>query len=142
MFTNFQHMMAVMLCATTAAAGCASTGATRSASASAGPQASVGRSVMAEYVQKLPPGTPVRVSRSHAHTVRGTLMKATDQSVFVQPKTRIAEPMVEIPLDDVLGVTPEHPGGKSIGRAIGAGAAAGAAATVTILLILLASVSD
>ena len=70
------------------------------------------------------------------------MIKGTDQSIFVQPKTRIAEPVVEIPMTDVLQVTPERHGGNSVGRAIGAGAAAGAAATLAIFLIMFAVYGD
>jgi hypothetical protein len=93
-------------------------------------------------MQKLPPGTLVLVNRAGGHAVHGTLMKATDHSVFVQPKTRLPEAIVEIPVDDIVAVTPESKHDHGVGRAIGAGAAAGAAATVAILLILIAAAGD
>jgi hypothetical protein len=64
-------------------------------------------------------------------------MKATGESLFVQPRTRIPEGIVEIPIDDVLRVTPDTQSGSNLGRAIGAGAAAGAGATLAIFLILM-----
>ena len=134
---TFHRTTAVMLCVTLAAAGCATTGTTRTAPAYVGPQSNATRSVLVEYVQKLPPGTLVRVGRSQG-SIRGTLMKATDQSLFLQPKTRIPEPTIEIPFDEVVGVTPEQKNGNSVGRAIGAGAAAGAAAALSIILIIIA----
>jgi hypothetical protein len=100
------------------------------------------RSLLAEYVQKLPAGTEVRIGRANGHSLRGTLIKGTAQSIFVQPKTRIAEPVVEIPLSEVVQVTPERHGGSGVGRAIGAGAAAGAAATLAIFLIMFAVYGD
>ena len=54
-------------------------------------------------------------------------MKATTESLFLQPATRRPEPIVEIPLAGVLSVTPQPREGNHVGRAIGAGAAAGAA---------------
>jgi hypothetical protein len=69
-------------------------------------------------------------------------MKATDQSLFLQPKTRIPEATIEIPFDDVVAVTPEQKNGNSVGRAIGAGAAAGAAAALSIILIIIAVAGD
>lgn len=134
---TFHRTTAVMLCVTLAAAGCATTGTTRTAPAYVGPQSNATRSVLVEYVQKLPPGTLVRVGRSQG-SIRGTLMKATDQSLFLQPKTRIPEPTIEIPFDEVVGVTPEQKNGNSVGRAIGAGAVAGAAAALSIILIIIA----
>jgi hypothetical protein len=131
----------VSLCALLASGGCATSGATATAIQNPAPGSSTSQTVLVEYVQKLPPGTDVRVGRVSGHSVRGTLMKATDQSLFIQPKTRVAEPMIEIPIVDVVDVTPQHHG-NSVGRAIGAGAAAGAAATLAIFLIMFAIYGD
>jgi hypothetical protein len=140
MFMTLHRTMAVLLCITMAAAGCAATTRTTgTAPAYVGSQSNIARSVLVEYVQKLPPGTLVRVGRSQGHAIRGTLMKATDQSLFIQPKARIAEPTVEIPFDVVVAVTPEQRNGNAVGRAIGAGAAAGAAAALSIILIIIAA---
>jgi hypothetical protein len=100
------------------------------------------RAVLAEYVQKLPAGAAVRVDRTGARAVRGILMKATGESIFLQPKTRIPEPLFEIPLDEVVSVTPETRNGGHIGRAIGAGAAAGAGAALGVFLVIVAVLSD
>jgi hypothetical protein len=100
-----------------------------------------GSSVLAEYVQKLPLGMRVRVDRVKGGAIKGILMKATDQAIVVQRRTRVPEPPEEIPLSQVLSVTPEQQGG-GIGRAIGAGAAAGAAAALGIILILIAVAWD
>lgn len=143
MIKTFRHAIAMMVCAAVTTAGCATSGRTNLVATSAhADQGSAGRSALAEYVQKLPAGTQVRVGRANGHSVRGTLIKGTDQSIFIQPKTRIAEPIVEIPMADVLQVTPERHGGNSVGRAIGAGAAAGAAATLAIFLIMFAVYGD
>lgn len=139
---TLQRAIAMVVCAATTTVGCASSGATNLIPIPNSNQDGATRSALAEYVQKLPAGTEVRVGRVSGHTVRGTLIKGTDQSIFVQPKTRIAEPVVEIPMTDVLQVTPERHGGNSVGRAIGAGAAAGAAATLAIFLIMFAVYGD
>lgn len=137
-----KQAMCVIVCASMMASGCATAGNAPVAPANAGQQAAASRLALAEYVQKLPPGTLVRVNRVQGHAVHGTLMKATDQSIFVQPKTRLPEAVVEIPVEQILTVTPESKRDHGVGRAIGAGAAAGAAAAVTILLILIAVVGD
>jgi hypothetical protein len=133
---------ALLMCATVVAAGCASTGATRAVQVQPPAEGSAGRAVLTEYVQKLPAGTAVRVARASGRSVRGTLMKATTQSLFVQPKTRLPEPIVEIPMDQVLSVIPETRGGNHIGRAISAGAAAGAGAALAVFLVILAAFGD
>ena len=143
MVKTFQHAIAVMLCTAMTTVGCATSGTTNLVATTANrDQGGAARSALAEYVQKLPAGTQVRVGRANGHSVRGTLIKGTDQSIFIQPKTRIAEPVVEIPMTDILQVTPERHGGNSVGRAIGAGAAAGAAATLAIFLIMFAVYGD
>jgi hypothetical protein len=142
MLKAIHHAMAVVMCAAVAASGCATAGGTRVVSVPFPPGESAGRAVLAEYVQRLPPGTTVRVDRTKGRSVRGTLMKSTSQSLFLQPKTRIPEAILEISLDDVLRVTPETQSGNSLGRAIGAGAAAGAGATLAIFLVLIAAFGD
>ena len=137
-----KETMCLIVCGSMMAAGCATAGTARVAPTSIGQQNAATRSALVDYVQKLAPGTLVRVNRTQGHSVRGTLMKATDQSVFVQPRTRLPEPVVEVPVDDILAVTPESKHGNSVGRAIAIGAAAGAAATISILMILIAVASD
>ena len=141
MLNIFRPAIALILCTVITTVGCATT-ATTGVALAVPDQGTTNRIVLAEYVQKLAPGTEVRVARANGHSVRGTLIKGTDQSVFIQPKTRIAESLVEIPLSDVLQVTPQRHGGSGIGRAIGAGAAAGAGATLAIFLIMFAVYGD
>jgi hypothetical protein len=74
--------------------------------------------------------------------LRGTLMKATADAIVVQPRTRLPEPPIEIPLAEVLTVTPESGNGGSIGKAIAAGVAAGAGAALVTFFVLLSIFSD
>lgn len=124
--------------------GCATAGGMRMAAApqtqAAAPRSAADQAVLAEYVQRLQPGTKVRVDRASGRPVKGTLMKASDTVVVVQPRTRVPEPPIEIPLAEVLAVTPE--GSNSVAKAIGIGAAAGAAAALGTILILIAAFSD
>jgi hypothetical protein len=138
-----RHAIAMTLSAALAS-GCATTGGGRlavtqpaqnGASANGGEQA-----VLAEYVQRLPAGMRIRVDRTGGAVVKGTLMKASDAGIVVQRRTRVPEPPLEIPMADVLAVTPESSNG--IAKAIGIGAAAGAAAALGTILILVAAFSD
>jgi hypothetical protein len=129
-------MIALLMCAVLASPGCATTGAAGGAQAPRG-AAGGDPSVLSDYVQTLPPGSTVRVERRSGRTLRGTLMKATDSRVIVQPRTRIPEPPVDIALTDVFSVTPESPAGHSLARAIAAGAAAGAGAALAVFFIIL-----
>ena len=140
-----QGWMVATLCAALTASAC---GGARYAAVPAGlpvppaPDQAVDRAVLAEYVQKLPPGTTVRVERENAKTLRGTLMKATADAIFIQPKTRIPEPSIEVPLRDVQRVTPEAPNGGNLAKAIGIGAAAGAGAALGVFFVILAIFAD
>lgn len=99
--------------------------------------------VVIEYVRQLPPGTNVRVDRASERGVRGTLLKVGDQTLVVQPRTRIVVAPVEIPLADVTRVTVDTgSGGTSFAKAIGAGIAAGAAAALAVILVAIAVASD
>jgi hypothetical protein len=130
----------LIVCVAVAAAGCATTESSRLAPVTAPPAES--RAVLVEFVQKLPPGTLVLVGRTHGTSVRGHLMKATKDHLFVQPKTRLPEPIIEIPIDQIVSVTPQSTGGNHVGRAIGVGAAAGAGAALAVFLIVLAAFAD
>jgi hypothetical protein len=141
MFNRVKHAIVAVLCASVAASGCATTRIVQVSPAPSGDRLA-DRALMAEYVQKLQTGATVKVERTHRRTMRGVLMKATDQAIFVQPRTRLPEPAIEIPLDDVLAVTLESKHGNSIGRSIATGAAAGAAVVLTIFLVSLALWSD
>jgi hypothetical protein len=92
-----------------------------------------------EYVRQLPLGTNVRVDRATERTVRGTLLKVGDQTLIVQPRTRVAVPPVEIPLTTVTRVTVDTGNGNSLAKSIGVGLAAGAGAAAAVILILIAA---
>lgn len=133
--------LTLMLCAALAAPGCAT--ARAGAPTPAAPQArTTTQQVLAHYVQSLRPGTTVRIERAQGRAIRGTLMRANGTSLFVQPRTRIPEPPIEVPLSEVLSVVPDTGNGNTVAKAIGIGAAAGAAAALTVFLIILAAVAD
>jgi hypothetical protein len=134
--TPATRLLVLPLSLALALAGCATTGTAGAPAAPAG----VDPGVLAEYVQKLPPGSAVKVERASRKSIRGTLMKATDQALVVQPRTRVPEPPVEIPLRDVVAVTLDSGGnGANVARAIGIGAAAGAGAALAVFFIILAA---
>lgn len=139
-----KQLLALTLCAALVATGCATAGVPQTISASPTGDRLADRAVMAEYVQKLPAGATVRIQRTGRRTLRATLMKVTGTALYVQPRTRIAEPAIEIPLDEIVSVTLENSSGNgtSIGKAIAAGAAAGAGVVLAMILISLALWSD
>ena len=135
-----RRLTATLLTAAMLTTGCASASGPRVAT---GPQPGVvDQAAMADYVQRLPAGSKVRVERTDGTSVRGTLMKATADAILVQKNTRVPEPPVDVPLAQVTRVTVESSGGMSTGKAIGIGMAAGAGAIVAFFLILAATFND
>jgi hypothetical protein len=134
-----KRVFALLLSAALAAPACATTGTTGAVAAPGSGFAVANQSVLAEYVQRIPLGSPVLVQFTNGKEMRGTLMKATGQNVFVQPKTRIPEPPLEIPLTEVMGVALEPKKGNSVAKSIAIGAAVGVGAAVGFILILVAA---
>jgi hypothetical protein len=130
-----KKMLAVVLCGALAGPGCASASGTRIAQA---PQAPLqDNSAIADYVQRLAPGTKVHIEQSDGTSFRGTLMKATPQAIVVQKNTRVPEAPVEVPLDRVARVTIDG-NGSSSGKTIAIGVGVGVAVTFGIFAILAA----
>jgi hypothetical protein len=134
-----RRIVAAVVCAALVTTGCASAGGPRI------PQAAPGdpvrdTAVLADYVQRLSAGSKVRVEQTDGTSFRGTLMRATAQSILVQKNTRVPEAPVEIPLDRVTRVTLDN--GSSTGRSIVAGVSAGVAVTFGVLLLLAVLFAD
>jgi hypothetical protein len=134
-----RKMLAVTLCSALMTTGCAAAGVR----ASAGPQVPLAdqRVVLADYVQRLPVGAKVRVERMNGGTLRGTLMKATAESIVVQKHTRVPEPPIDIPLSQVTRVTLDG-GGTSTAKSVGIAIAVGAGCVLAFFAILLANYND
>jgi hypothetical protein len=132
---EMKSIIALLLCAGLAAPGCATSQATRVQTA---PQVVVAtapdRAVLADFARQLPAGSRVRAKLTGHRTVRGTLLKTTDRAIILQPRARVAEPLVEVPFDQLESLEQETPNGS--GRAVAAGAAAGASAALGTMLIL------
>lgn len=135
-----RQALAVVLCASLAASGCASGGGNHPQTSPSFGAGASDRSVLAEYVQKLPVGSKIRVERVKGDTLKGVLMKASDASLVLQRDTRVPESPVEIPLDQITRVSVE--GGSSTGKSVGIGVAVGVASFFGIGLILAAIFSD
>lgn len=128
-----RKLMALVMCAATGMSGCATV------NGGAAPQSNPVQvtAVMASYVTSIPVGSPVRVGLVDGRSCAGTLMRADERVLIVQPKGRIPEAPREVPMDQVLSVEIQRPSG--IGKVIAIGAAAGAAATFGVLLLLYAA---
>jgi hypothetical protein len=131
-----KKVLAAVLSIAIASAGCASTSGGRTPV----PIPTVSdTSAMAEYVQKLPAGSRIRVDRTDGRSMKGTLMRATAQAITVQANTRVPEPPVEIPLNTVTRAQLEGNGGSSTARAVGIGIATGLGVFFGIIAVIAAS---
>ena len=132
------RLLAVVLCGALVSTGCASVAGPRTAPVTP----SQDNSAIADYVQRLAPGSKIRVEQSNGASFRGTLMKATPQAIVVQKNTRVPEPPVEVPLNQVMRVTLNTNNGSSVGKTVAIGVGVGVAAFFGIVGILAAIYSD
>lgn len=138
-----KRLFVYMLATALAVPGCATAQGPRLQTSAAPTRSTQDSRILAEFAQQLPLGARVRATVSDNRTIRGTLLKTTDTSVFIQPRARLAEPVAEVPLAELVAIEQEGPGGaNSTGKAIAAGAAAGAGAALGIILILIAIAGD
>ena len=137
-----RKVLAAILCASMVTTGCATAGPRLTAARFAPGQAGVvSTSAMADYVQRLPAGSRVRVERVDGSSFRGTLMKAGPDAIVVQKNTRVPEPPVEVAMAQIARVTIEN-GGSSTGKAVAIGIASGVGAFFAILAIAFAASGD
>jgi hypothetical protein len=126
-----RQVLAIGLCGALGT-GCASASGPRVAQGTPAP--AINLTVLADYVQRIPAGSRVRVERSGGDVLRGTLMKASADAIVVQRNTRVPEAPVDVPLSDITRVTLDS--GSSTGKSIAIGMAAGAAGTLGVFAIL------
>ena len=134
-----RQTLALVLCGALVTTGCASAAGPRIAQAPGAPIQDT--ATLADYVQRLAAGSKVRVEQTDGASFRGTLMKATPQSILVQKNTRVPERPVEIPLDQLSRVTLDN-GHSSVGKTVAIGVGSGVAATLGFLMILFALYGD
>jgi len=136
-----RRVVALLLCGGIALPGCATAGSPRLQRIAPTTTSVQSAKTLGEYAEQLGVGTRVRAVMAGNRTVRGTLVKTTNQAIFIQPRTRLAEPVVEIPLDQLLSLDKEVPSG-GVGKSIAIGAASGAGAAIGVILILIAVLGD
>lgn len=133
-----KRFVALVLCSALVTTGCASAGGPRYNSttiAVENPQtAALDRATLAEYAQRIPAGSRVRVERTTGGALRGTLLKAGTDSITVQLNTRIPEPPIEVPFGTITRLTLEKNG--SVGKNIAIGVASGIGAFFGIVGLL------
>lgn len=133
-----KRLLTLVLCGALVSSGCASASGPRVAP---DPAAAMDRTILADYVQKIPAGSKVRVERNTGGTLRGTLLRSTADSLTVQRNTRVPEPPLDVPFGNITRVTLDT-GGNSTAKTVAIAVGAGVGATFGILLVLAALLGD
>jgi hypothetical protein len=95
-------------------------------------------SILRTYLERIPPGSRVRVMLLDGDRLRGTLMLVDGEDLVLRERTRVPEPPIRIPLDRVADVELIQNG--NLGKAIAIGAGAGAAAALGVFFVILATI--
>jgi hypothetical protein len=135
-----KRLIAMMICVALGAPACAASQGPRVQTAPTVLASTADRQVLAEFVGGLALGSRVKATVTGNKTVRGTLVKRTENALMLQTRTRVPEPLVEIRYTDLLSIEPETTSGTT-GRAIAIGVAVGVGAAVGTLMILAAALS-
>lgn len=98
--------------------------------------ARVDPALLVSYITQLRIGSRVRVSLDGGRRLSGTLMKADDQGLVIQPRTRVPEPPVQIALDSILAVELET--NSNVGKTVGAAIAGGVGGALAFFLVMAA----
>src|SRR5262245_24749200 len=93
--------------------------------------------IAGEFVHGLPLGTEVKLRLESGERVRGLLVAARETEVVIRPRTRIPEPLREVPLAAIVDADIVRE--TNVGKAVAAGVAAGSATALGILFALFAS---
>jgi hypothetical protein len=87
-----------------------------------------------KVAESIPLGSKVKVQMLDGDRISGILMRVDGDVVAVKRNTRLPEPAVAIPFDDVAKIERSKDGGVNVAKAIAIGAAAGAGAIITLIL--------
>jgi len=136
-----KRLMALLLCVVLVAPGCATSQTPRMQTAPQSLTRQAEREALSEFAAQLPLGSRVKATMDGNRTIRGTLVKRTDQAIVVQPRTRIPEPLIEVPFANLVALEQERPSSNT-GRAIAIGVGVGVGAALGMLLLLAAALGD
>ena len=84
-----------------------------------------------------PLGTKVKVETYERRKYTGTLMRVTDTAIVIKRSTRLPEPPLTVPFDQLARLEQDR-GGMSVAKALGIGLAAGAGAVASLMIMAFA----
>lgn len=130
-----KRFTASLLCVLLLASGCVTSRTPRVQTTPQVPTRIADGDVLADFAGQLRIGSRVKATITGNRVIRGTLVKRTDQALVLQPRTRVAEPLVEIPFSELLALEQENPP-SGTGRAVAVGVGVGVSAAVVTLYVL------
>jgi hypothetical protein len=130
-----KRFTASLLCVLLLASGCVTSRTPRVQATPQGSARITDGDVLAGFAGELRLGSRVKATTTGNRIIRGTLVKRTDQALVLQPRTRVAEPLVEIPFGELLALEQENPS-SGTGRAVAIGVGVGVSAAVVTLYVL------
>jgi hypothetical protein len=134
--------LVLLLCVTIVLPGCSSARLMRARTVPAQPAVQSESEALREFVRSIQAGSRIRLETVQGRTLRGTLVQATENEVFVQPNTRLPVPVEKVRIADIARVTLDSPSSNSKLVAIGAAIGAGAAVGVIWIIALIALSGD
>ena len=136
-----KRWMASLLCVVLVVPGCATSQTPRVQAAPQSLTRPTEQEVLSEFAAQLPLGSRVKATLDGNRTIRGTLVRRTDKAIVVQPRTRIPEPLVEVPFASLVALEQERPS-NGTGRAIAIGVGVGVGAALGMIFLLAALLGD
>jgi hypothetical protein len=92
---------------------------------------------------KIDVGSEINVRLRNGQRFRATLVEARDQSVWLQPRTRVPVPVQEVSYSDILLLERRAKGsGMGAAKAAAIGVASGVGAFFAVAAILVAAIGD
>ena len=126
--------LVILLCVALVLPGCGSPRLTRARIVPSQHAVGSESDAMREFVRSIRAGSRIRLETVQGRTLRGTLMHATEDEVFVERNTRVPVPVEKVPMADIARVTLDNTSANS--RLVALGAAIGAAAAVGVIWII------
>lgn len=91
------------------------------------------------FAESLDPGTDLNVRLNNGQRFRATLVRVTDDALFLQPRTRVPVPVQPVPYEGIVALERRRGDGVRAAKSAAIGVAAGAGTFFAILLMVLAA---
>lgn len=105
-------------------------------------QAVAGPDVWRTFIERLEPGTTLKVRLKSGPRFRATLLQVSADAMIVQPKTRAAVPPQQVSIADIETLEVDTARGASLGKAVAIGTAVAAGVWLALMGLAFAVWAD